>query len=147
MAAELLAPAQREFIDPVRIDHVRGVEIRWCAQLLGHPSIDDLAGETKTFEHADSFSVRADVDGFGIRIVDIKSQSTGMAAQANLSRVVGAVADTRPRIQRSGLGGKESVRTLLTIDRRAGRDTRPTGRARVSPVSGQVSGGQGRALI
>src|SRR5262249_45075830 len=125
----------------------RGVEIRRCTQLLGKPCIDDLTGEPKAFEHADSFRVRANVDGLGICVVDIESKPSGMVTQTKLPGVVGAIAVTRPRIQRGRLRGEESVRTLLTIDRRACGDTWPTGRGRVSPISGQVSGGQSRGLI
>src|SRR5579872_1649294 len=124
-----------------------GVEVRRGTQLLGHPGIDDLAGEPEAFEDADALGIGADIHGLGIGVIYVKAQTTGMVAQTELPGVVGAIANTRPGIQRGRLGGEKRVRTLLTVDGRACGDAWPTARGRVSPVSGQVSGGQGGALI
>ena len=98
------------------------VEIRNATKLVGKPGVDDLAGKSAALEVIDSFRIGADVERFGVSIVQIELQAVRHStAQAELARIVRAIADGVPSVERRILRRVERVRSLLAIDSSACR--------------------------
>src|SRR5580698_1752862 len=71
-AAESPGTSERQFVNPVGIDLVFGVEIRDGAELTRSPGVDDLTGKSTAFKFVDALGIGTDIDRLGEGVVEVK---------------------------------------------------------------------------
>src|SRR5438270_5215182 len=98
---------ERHIPNEVRVELVRSVIVRHRPPQIGLESIDDLtvvSGCANRFKSIDAFGVGANVYRFGVRVIEVKLQSSRHGVpQGQLQPVVAAVAAGLPSIQRREL--------------------------------------------
>src|SRR5262249_29939610 len=107
IAGKAPTPAKGQFSDPVGINLVRGVEVRYSAPSIRIKSVDQ-AGPGRAYVHAraepQSRRRRSDVDRLGIGVVEIELHAAAeLLSYRSLQCVVTGVADGAPGVLRCEL--------------------------------------------